>query len=67
MKVGSSAADDVADSVTSLATLATDELASLKTDCASALTEPAKRAAAEMTAVVENLILSDLISQVIER
>lgn len=32
VKVGSSAAEDVADSVTSLATLATDELALLRTD-----------------------------------
>lgn len=55
VKVGSSGRD-VAEETTdeaSLAALATDELASLRTDWASALTLPARRAAAEMAAVAE--------------
>jgi hypothetical protein len=55
VKVGSSmAVDAVADSTAeeaSVATLETAELASLRTDCASALTDPASRAAAERAAV----------------
>jgi len=56
VKVGSSIEVEelVADSTTeeaSLATLETDELASLRTDWASALTDPASRAAAERAAV----------------
>lgn len=43
---------EVADEEASVAALATEELASLSTDCASALTELASRAAAEIAAVV---------------
>ena len=43
---------DETDEEASVAALDTAELASLSTDCASALTEPASRAAAEIAAVV---------------
>ena len=42
----------------SLATLETEELASLKTDWASALTAPERKAAAEMAATIEVRIMS---------
>jgi len=51
----------VADSTTeeaSLATLETDELVSLRTDWASALTDPASRAAAERAAVAWKRIMA---------
>lgn len=54
VKVGSSREDEVADSTAdeaSVAALETEELASERTDCASAFTDPANRAAAEMAAV----------------
>jgi hypothetical protein len=46
------------DEEASVAALDTDELASLRTDCASALTEPANKAAAERAAVLEKRMLS---------
>jgi hypothetical protein len=60
VKVGSSGRDAVDDEVASLAALDTEELASLRTDCASALTVPASKAAAEMAAVAEKRILTQL-------
>lgn len=63
MNVGSSIEVEelVADSTTeeaSLATLETDELVSLRTDWASALTDPASRAAAERAAVAWKRIMA---------
>jgi hypothetical protein len=64
VKVGSSGRDAVDDEATeeeaSPAALDTEELASLMTDCASALTVPASKAAAEMAAVAEKRILTQL-------
>ncbi len=66
MKVGSSGAE-VTDEATeeaaeeaSLAALETEELASLRTDCASAWTVPASKAAAEMAAVAEKRMVPQL-------
>jgi hypothetical protein len=59
VKVGSSRRDDVEDEA-SLATLEMEELASLRTDCASALAVPASKAAAEMAAVAEKRIVTKL-------
>ena len=59
MKVGSSGREDVAE-VASLTALDTEELASLRTDCASALTVPANKAAAEMAAVVGKRMATQL-------
>lgn len=59
VKVGSSGREDVAE-VASLTALDTEELASLRTDCASALTVPANKAAAEMAAVVGKRMATQL-------
>jgi len=64
VKVGSSGREAVDDEATeegaSVAALDTEELASLRTDCASALTVPASNAAAERAAVAEKRILTQL-------
>jgi hypothetical protein len=64
VKVGSSGREEVDDEATeeeaSVAALDTEELASLRTDCASALTVPASKAAAERAAVAEKRILTQL-------
>ncbi len=59
MKVGRSGREAVEDEA-SVAALDTEELASLRTDCASALTVPASKAAAEMAAVAEKRIVTRL-------
>ncbi len=59
VKVGSSGREDV-EAVASLTMLAAEELASLRTDCASALTVPASKAAAEMAAVAGKRMATQL-------
>jgi hypothetical protein len=59
VKVGSSGREDV-DEVASLTALDTEELASLRTDCASALTVPTSKAAAEMAAVAGKRMATQL-------
>lgn len=62
MKVGSSIPVEVAeetDEEASVAALDTEELASLSTDCASALTVPVSRAAADRAAVVWKRMILD--------
>ena len=52
--------DEATDEEASLATLDTEELASLRTDCASALTVPASKAAAERAAAAEKRMVRQL-------
>jgi hypothetical protein len=64
VKVGSSGSEAVEDEATeeeaSLAALDTEELASLTTDCASALTVPASKIAAEKAAFAEKRMVIQL-------
>jgi hypothetical protein len=65
VNVGSSGREEVAEEA-SLATLETEELASLSTDCASALTDPANRANAG-TAAAKRIMADGAVQRIFDR